>query len=102
MTFFAALAIPLWLAAQDQEEQNKKQSDYAVLDLGTLGGTFATALGVNNKGWVTGFANLAGDQNHHAFLWVKGVKMDLGTLGGPNSAGSLGTCSRIRIYSALT
>src|ERR1700730_12488342 len=59
-------------------------------------------LGVNNKGWVTGLSNLAGDQNHHAFLWVKGVKMDLGTLGGPNSAGSLGTRCRIRIYSALT
>jgi probable HAF family extracellular repeat protein len=89
MTLFAALAIPVRLAAQDEEEQNKRHSDYAVLDLGTLGGTFATALGVNNEGWVTGFANLAGDENRHAFLWVRGAKTDLGTLGGPNSAGSL-------------
>ena len=50
MTFFAALAIPLWLAAQDQEDQNKKQSDCAVIALGTRGGTF-TGRGVNNEGW---------------------------------------------------
>jgi hypothetical protein len=79
LTLYPLLAIPVRAPAQDQEEQNRRQSDYAVIDLGTLGGTFATGLGVNKEGWVTGLANLAGDQNHHAFLSVKGVKTDQGT-----------------------
>src|SRR5438552_436969 len=88
MTFSAALATAVRLTAQEQQEDKKEPHRYTVIDLGTLGGTFATGLGVNNEGWVTGFANLAGDENHHAFLWVNGVKTDLGTLGGPNSVGN--------------
>lgn len=82
-----AFAISSGLAAQDQVKQDKKQSDFFVVGLGTLGGTFATGNAVNNEGWVTGDANLTGDQNRHAFLWVNGAKTDLGTLGGPNSFG---------------
>jgi probable HAF family extracellular repeat protein len=56
-----------------------------VTDLGTLGGTFAAAEGINNRGWVEGLSNLAGDHEQRAFLWRNGVMTDLGTLGGPNS-----------------
>jgi probable HAF family extracellular repeat protein len=66
------------------------QVTYTVTDLGTLGGTFGAANGINNKGWVDGMANLPGDANHHALLWVQGLKIDLGTLGGPNSMSGLG------------
>ena len=60
---------------------------YKVINLGTLGGTASNGFGgVNDRGWVTGDANLAGDQNEHAFLWRDGVMTDLGTLGGPNSS----------------
>jgi probable HAF family extracellular repeat protein len=50
-------------------------------DLGTLGGTFGFATGMNDRGQVIGVSNIAGDQSHHAFLWDKkdGMK-DLGTL----------------------
>jgi probable HAF family extracellular repeat protein len=58
---------------------------YFVIDLGTLGGTEATAKGISDNGWIVGSANLAGDQNGHAFLWRQGRMTDLGTLGGPNS-----------------
>ena len=58
---------------------------YVVKDLGTLGGTASVAEGINDRGWVVGSANLAGDQNGHAYLWRDGVMTDLGTLGGPNS-----------------
>jgi hypothetical protein len=40
MTFFAALAAPFQLAAQDQQQQrpNKQQTRYKLVDLGTFGG----------------------------------------------------------------
>lgn len=58
---------------------------YRVVDLGTLGGTLSLAMGINDRGWVDGFANLAGDVDQHSFLWRAGSMTDLGTLGGPNS-----------------
>jgi probable HAF family extracellular repeat protein len=59
---------------------------YAVTALGTLGGTQGSAYGINNKRWVTGAANLQGDQAEHAVLWRDGVITDLGTLGGSNGS----------------
>ena len=59
---------------------------YVVVDLGTLGGSFGLAFGINDKGQAGGFANLSGDNAQHAFVYAKGVMTDLGTLGGPNSA----------------
>ncbi len=91
MTLFAALAIPVGLAAQEQQEQKaEKPQHYTVTDLGTLGGTFGIAEGINNKGLVDGFATLPGDNNQHVFLWQNGVITDLGTLGGPNSGNAAG------------
>lgn len=58
---------------------------YRVTDLGTLGGKFSIAYGVNNAGRVGGSAALP-NGNAHAFLsGLGGTKYDLGTLGGPNS-----------------
>ena len=83
VTLFAALVGPARLAAQ--QERNNRLPHYRVTDLGTMGGTFSDALGINSKGWVTGLSTLPGDASLHALLWRKGVKTDLGTLGGPNS-----------------
>lgn len=77
MTLFAALAVPARLSAQ--------QIRYTVTDLGTLGGTFSEAVGVSNRGSISGFSTLPGDSVVHGFLWQKGEMTDLGTLGGPNS-----------------
>src|SRR5437867_3903627 len=76
-TVFFALAIPIQLTAQ--------HTHYTVTDLGTFGGTFSVALGMNNRELVVGFSNLPGNTQSHAFVWKKGVLIDLGTLGGPNS-----------------
>ena len=84
LTLFAALAIPVELAAQQEQRQNKPLRHYTVTDLGTLGGTFANAEAINNRGWVEGTSTLP-DGNQHAFLWRSGILTDLGTLGGPNS-----------------
>jgi len=53
-------------------------------DLGTLGGTCALPLALNNQGQVVGFSELSGNSTTHAFLWpgVDGTMKDLGTLGG--------------------
>jgi probable HAF family extracellular repeat protein len=55
---------------------------YRVTDLGTLGGTFAFAFAVNNRGQVTGISTTTGDAYEHTFLWQDGVMTDIGTLGG--------------------
>jgi probable HAF family extracellular repeat protein len=82
---FAALTFTVQPAAQEQQQQKAEHRRYKVIDLGTLGGTSSFATGINNKGWVVGTANLLGDKNRHDFLWIEGRKIDLGTLGGPNS-----------------
>jgi probable HAF family extracellular repeat protein len=60
---------------------------YAITDLGTLGGTYSIAYGVNNRGQVTGWSYTAGGASH-AFLWQPGASAmtDLGLLGGTASA----------------
>ncbi|HKD34224.1 MAG TPA: hypothetical protein VKB73_12295 [Gaiellaceae bacterium] len=58
---------------------------YAVTNLGSLGGTSSFGSSINDRGWIAGSSDLAGDQVQHAALWRGGVLTDLGTLGGPNS-----------------
>jgi probable HAF family extracellular repeat protein len=71
------------LAAFAQEQgTNGPPLRYTLTDLGTLGGTFSQAFGVNDKGWVVGFSTTEGDVGLHAFLWRDGVMTDLGTLAG--------------------
>ena len=53
-----------------------------MVDVGSLGGTYGSPAGLNNRGQVAGTSNLEGDQNHHPFLWESGSLTDLGTLGG--------------------
>jgi probable HAF family extracellular repeat protein len=85
MAVLAGLARPAQLVAQDHQVQNKKHSRYSVKDLGTLGGTGASAEVISNSGSVVGTSNLTGDTTQHGFLWRDGEMTDLGTLGGLNS-----------------
>lgn len=66
-----------------------------VTTLGTLGGSWSQAFGINSTGQVVGAAYITGDVEH-AFFWSNGKIQDLGTLGGSwsyataiNSAGQV-------------
>jgi len=59
------------------------QTTYTITDLGTLGGTFGCAMGINDRNWVEFMDTLPAEQLH-AGLWVAGLKIDFGTLGGPD------------------
>ncbi len=61
--------------------------NYTVVDLGTLGGAASGANSINDLNWASGFSTLASTSYIHAALWKNGGStIDMGTLGGPNSA----------------
>jgi probable HAF family extracellular repeat protein len=76
---FAALVLPLRLAAQEQADH------YRLFNLGNLSGTASEGNTINNIGWAIGAADQTGDTTEHATVWIYGLRFDLGTLGGPNS-----------------
>jgi probable HAF family extracellular repeat protein len=81
-----ALAMAVRLGAQDQERRHGA-THYRVINLGNpLGGTASAGNAMNTLGWAMGSANLPGDTTQHAELWLAGLHLDLGTLGGTNSA----------------
>jgi probable HAF family extracellular repeat protein len=62
---------------------------YTATDLGTIGGFYSNAAGINNHGQVVGQSNCApGNWTQHAFLYDSTGMHDLGTLGGSFSAAS--------------
>lgn len=79
------LCAPLVIATAAFAAAEAATPAYVVYDTGTLGGTFAIGSGVNNLGWVAGLSNTAAGATH-ASLSIPGAVIDLGTLGGANSA----------------
>jgi probable HAF family extracellular repeat protein len=65
---------------------------YSVLDLGSIGGSFSAAQGINNSGQVVGyFGSLNATENrfyNRGFLYSGGTITDLGTLGGSSTVPS--------------
>ena len=64
---------------------------YRIVDLGTLGGDFTDAIGINNTGQVVGDAS----GGSGVFLWENGQMFDLAELVEPGSGWTLGTAKAI-------
>ena len=67
------------------QAQTRKPKHYTVIDLGTLGGTYSDAYGINDAGVVSGGAATPSQTNglaQTAFLWFNGKMKNLGTLDG--------------------
>src|SRR5450432_3440096 len=112
VTLFAALAIPIRLAGQEQstaQEGKKEQHRYKLIDIGTFGGPNSYFVNLffplTNNGLATGTADTAVAVSPpncffdcfvgHAFRWQNGVLTDLGSLPGdigsaPNDINSKG------------
>jgi probable HAF family extracellular repeat protein len=99
-TLFAALAMPVGMAAQDSTapDHRHKHKKYRLIDLGTLGGPNSFFNGtpppmINNRGVAAGSADSSapclylGGLKSPAFLWQHGALTSLGFL--PGGYGSL-------------
>ncbi len=72
------------------------------VDLGTLGGSFSLAFGINSNGDVVGKSAISGDVAQHAFLYQNNQIFDLGTLGGDlGQAEAVNNADQITGYSSL-
>jgi probable HAF family extracellular repeat protein len=93
-----AFVCPVRLAAQQHTRSSDRFPRYTVQDLGTLGGPYSFSYNLNDAGVVSGGSATAsqnGDPSQAvvnapqtAFLWHRGRLLNLGTLGGENSAGA--------------
>jgi len=110
----AGLAVPVSLMAQHLKETNatNRFPRYIVQDLGTLGGPYSFSYNLNDEGAVSGGSATAtqdGDPSQliinapqTAFLWDHGHLRNLGTLGGPDSAGAAANLSGLVVIDSET
>ncbi|HZZ38827.1 MAG TPA: hypothetical protein VFE06_06835 [Acidobacteriaceae bacterium] len=81
LAIYSSLAT-LTVAAPLVAQQSPGPAHYRVIDLGTLGGPDSAGNAINNRGWVSGGSDQASG-NQVATVWIHGIQVPLGTLGGP-------------------
>jgi probable HAF family extracellular repeat protein len=85
--WLAALGLLAALAPLATAQTRNDDALYRVFNLGVpLRGSVSSDNGLNDLAWSVGESNLTGDATAHAVLWILARPVDLGTLGGPNSA----------------
>lgn len=110
----AGLAVPVRLVAQQLKEARATDRfpRYVVEDLGTLGGPYSFSYNLNNAGLVSG-GSATSSQNgdpsqavvnapQTAFIWDHEHLRNLGTLGGPDSAGAAANLSGLAVIDSET
>src|SRR6185437_8867269 len=110
----AALIVPVPLTAQQQQQARAgdRFPRYTVEDLGTLGGPYSFSYSLNDAGVITGGSATAtqnGDPTQAvnnaqqtALFWERGRLRNLGTLGGPDSAGAATNLSKLAVVDSET
>lgn len=76
----SAVLATLAVASLAQELKSPVPPRFAIVDLGTLGGSFSLAYSINDKGQISGTSTVTGDTAQHSFLYSNGKMMDVGTL----------------------
>ena len=79
---FRSFLLPIAVVVSFLTPVYSAEPAYTVADLGTLGGSQATAIAINASGQVAGNSLLNDNVAEHPFLWSAGRIADLGTLGG--------------------
>lgn len=64
-------------------------------DLGTLGGSFSAATGINHRGEIVGYSTTARDERSRAFVYSDGSMRDLGTPPGDSYAAAINATGEI-------
>jgi probable HAF family extracellular repeat protein len=83
----AALLVVGVSGNQQGQSNHPSPTRYHIVDLGTLGGSFSQPGGINDKGEIEGFSNLAGDTQTLAYFRSRSGKVTIiPGLGGPNSS----------------
>jgi probable HAF family extracellular repeat protein len=87
LTALGLLAGVVPVVSAQTQPAHPHNTQYSIFNLGVpLGGSVSSDNGVNDLGLSAGVSNLTGDADAHAVLWIVSWPLDLGTLGGPNSA----------------
>lgn len=68
-----------------EKKQRGASTRYLILELPGIDGAESAGSSINNLGIVTGWSSVPDEGTRHATLWFHGLKLDLGTHGGPNS-----------------
>jgi probable HAF family extracellular repeat protein len=100
---FAALALPLRLAAQDKQDHNRRHHHYQLIGMGTFGGPNSSYPSLNRHGVVAGWSATSKPKLPHShplicggldgvgsfitvtFQWQNGTLTDLGALPGDSN-----------------
>jgi probable HAF family extracellular repeat protein len=69
-------------------------------DVGTLGGKFSWAGGINNRGQIVGVSTLLGDSDFHGFLWSNGALTDLIPFPGDEASAASGINNQGKVVGA--
>ena len=87
-----AVVTTIWFAETTQISA-AQIPEYTIVDLGTLGGDWSEAHGINVHGQVVGYSRTQSERKH-AFLYSNGIMQDLGTLDGESSSYATGINNR--------